>query len=208
MNLRWPAILLVVMGATLVSFLLLGDEVEASARHLFDLASSRPWMTALVVVGLLASDILLPVPSSLISAAAGATLVLAYGTVAVWTGLMIGCVFGYWLGRLIPVRASPPAPSARNGTAQIAGPLALAAARAIPIVAETSVIAAGASRMSFGIVVLTTAMANLLVALAFVGAGALAAWLDPLLAAIGATALLTAVWGLGLLARRRQSASP
>jgi len=53
--------------------------------------------------------------------------------------------------------------------------------------------------MSFGSVMLATALANLLVALAFVGAGALAASLDPLFAAVAATFLFASAWGLWLL---------
>ena len=200
------AFLLLLAGATMVSYLLFGEEAEASARTLLELASSRPLLTAALVVVLLAADILLPVPSSLVAAFAGAALGLAFGTAAVWTGLMAGCVIGYWLGRLVRVRTTSFATGDPAGALRVAGPLVLAVTRAIPIAAETSVIAAGVARMSFGSVMLATALANLLVALAFVGAGALAASLDPLFAAVAATFLFASAWGLWLLVGRRKPA--
>jgi uncharacterized membrane protein YdjX (TVP38/TMEM64 family) len=191
--------LLLVAAAVIVPYMLFGEQLESAAGAWLEGARSRPSLAAAVIVALLASDVVLPVPSSIVGVFAGATLGLAFGAVAIWCGLMLGCVAGYWLGRLVPSWAV-----AENSTPALGktGPLMLAATRAIPVLAETGIIAAGAARMGFGQVMLVTALANLLVALAYAGAGALLATLDPVLVAIVATVGLAMAWGLLLLARR------
>jgi uncharacterized membrane protein YdjX (TVP38/TMEM64 family) len=204
-RLRWPALVLLIATATIVSYLLLGERIEASAHEALDLAATRRWSVAMLVVALLAADIVLPVPSSVVGAFAGAALGTALGTAAVWTGLMLGCVLGYWLGRLVPSlpNSGPDGANPRTRALGDAGPLMIAATRAVPILAETGIISAGAARMSFGAMLLVTAPANLLVALAYAGAGALLASFDPALVAMLSTILLAAAWGLVLLVRSK-----
>lgn len=209
-RLHWPVVISLILFAIVVPYLLFGAQLEATAQNALQLVASKPWLTVVLVVLLLALDVVLPVPSSVVGAFAGAMLGIAYGTLAVWSGLMLGCVVGYWLGRAIAASASANATRAASDAApgpafENAGLLMLAVTRSIPVLAETGIIAAGAGKMSFGLVLLVTALANLLVALAYVGAGAVLVSFDPALAAIGATVLLSGAWGLWLLARRRRA---
>jgi membrane protein DedA with SNARE-associated domain len=114
---------------------------------------------------------------------------------------MLGSIIGYWLGRAIPV---PPAAAAAPAPpiARFTGPIALAATRAIPVLSEAGIIAAGAARMDFRRVLLIIAPANLAVAFAYAGAGTLLAGVDPALAAICATCLCAAAWAVSLAVRR------
>ncbi len=54
--------------------------------------------------GLLASDILLPIPSSIVGTLLGARLGFWAGLIAIWTGLMAGNILGYLLARFAPSR--------------------------------------------------------------------------------------------------------
>ena len=59
-----------------------GDSLEARIDHWFD-ASLSPIATATIVTGVLASDILLPIPSSFVSTLAGSRLGFVGGTAVV-----------------------------------------------------------------------------------------------------------------------------
>ena len=208
-----PRLLVLAIGAlallgAVFSYLLFGSSVEAQVTDAMALAESQPYVGAALVIAALAADIVLPVPSTIIGAFSGAVLGIAGGTLATWAGLMLGCVLGYWLGRAIvtplPDGARPgPEPHAPRRASHL-GPVMLAATRAVPVLAETTIITAGAARMDFGQFLLVTVPANLLVAFAYAGMGSLLAGIDPALAAIAATCLCALAWGIGPLMRGRR----
>ena len=108
----------------------------------------------LLGVGLLAADVLLPVPSSLIMTAHGALFGLFAGAMLSLAGSLLGFALAFWLGR----RTSPairrllmPEETARAARVlQKWGLLAIVITRPVPILAETTAIAAGTSGLSFG----------------------------------------------------------
>lgn len=191
---------LILLVALTVPFLLFGARLEAEAAAALARARGEPGWAAALVVALLTADVLLPVPSSIVGGFAGAVLGLAAGAVATWAGLMLGTVAGYWLGRAIPARALAVA----GGGAAPAAPIMLSLTRAIPVLAEAGLIAAGAARMRFSHVLVAVAPANLAVALAYAGAGHVLAGVDPALAAVAGAALCAAAWTLPLIVRRRR----
>ena len=109
---RWRRVLVLVPGmlvlallvAILVPFLLFGEDLEAWAGTLLR-PSASPVAAASVVFLLLAADIVLPLPSSLIATAAGAQLGWGLGTVTVFAGLTAGHATGYALGHVAGRRA-------------------------------------------------------------------------------------------------------
>jgi uncharacterized membrane protein YdjX (TVP38/TMEM64 family) len=90
---------------------------------------------------LLAADIALPIPSSLVGTALGARLGFWAGSTSCWLGLMAGNLIGYLVGHLYPQRLVTKLPDA---------PLDVIVflSRPIPIIAEAAALAAGANRMS------------------------------------------------------------
>src|SRR5687767_2292443 len=62
-----------------------------------------PAVTA-VVVGLLATDVFLPVPSSVVATLSGYQLGSAWGTLAAWAGMSLGAVIGFSLARWLGPR--------------------------------------------------------------------------------------------------------
>ncbi len=125
--------------------------------------------------GLLAADVLLPVPATIVGTLLGARLGLLSGWAWAWAGLVAGNLIGYALGRLALSRLAGDLP-------QTPTLVALMVSRPVPILAEAVTFAAGAARMRLAPFLAASVAAN------GVFAGALAAngaallpteWLGP-----------------------------
>jgi uncharacterized membrane protein YdjX (TVP38/TMEM64 family) len=178
--LRRLAFAAIVLGAILIPYLLLEDWLLGTGAALLDAMRGRPLQGGLIIIALLAGDVLLPIPSSVISVFAGSAFGLAWGAAVIWAGLMAGCLLGYALGA-VPGRGLANRVVGRRDVAGMgrlfegAGPVVLVLARAVPVLAEASVLAAGAARMPLATFLLTTGLSNIGVALAYAGVGATAA---------------------------------
>ncbi|MFP2924470.1 VTT domain-containing protein [Pyxidicoccus sp. 3LG] len=171
--------------ALLVPFALFGADVDALAQRFLS-AHPPAWQVALVLGGLLAGDILLPVPSSLAATAAGGLLGFAGGLATNWVGMMVACAVGYGVG----TRAGAAALRRMAGdselerlarTSEKLGPWFLLVFRAVPVLAEASVVFAGTSRMSFRRFFTVCALSNLGVSATYAALGATAAELESFL---------------------------
>jgi uncharacterized membrane protein YdjX (TVP38/TMEM64 family) len=137
----------------------------------------RPSAIAAAVVLLLGADILLPIPSSIVSTGAGATLGFFPGLLASTAGMTFGSLFGYGLGRkfglplvrrVVQERDVEQVSSRfRRGAAW-----ALAAMRAVPVLAEASALVAGVSRVPLPLYALVTTLANAGISAIYCAAGA------------------------------------
>jgi uncharacterized membrane protein YdjX (TVP38/TMEM64 family) len=199
---------MVLVGAVLlipiVPFLVWGDQLDAWFQRWTDQSRSRPAVAA-VVSGLLAVDLLLPVPSSVVSTFAGSQLGTCTGTVAVWLGMTVGAVLGFamasWLGAAWATRLSRPEDLRRLELAAARyGPALLVLARAVPVLAEASVLLMGVHRLAWRRFLPAVAAANLGIALAYCAFGAIAARHQWLPLALGLSA---AVPILGTILLRR-----
>ncbi|GHG91835.1 VTT domain-containing protein [Comamonas sp. JC664] len=206
----WTAFCALLLAGILVPFALFGASLESAAQHVLA-ARPPPWQVALLLGGLLAGDVVLPVPSSLVGTAAGALLGFWAGAATSWLGMMAGCVTGYVLG----ARAGTAALRRLAGDAELTrltraaermGPWFLLVFRAVPVLAETSVLFAGTSRMAPRTFVLTSALANLGVSVTYAALGASAAERESFLLLFAGMVLLP---GLALAwARRRTPPQP
>jgi membrane protein DedA with SNARE-associated domain len=105
---------------------------------------------AVVVIGLLAADVVLPVPSSAVLVAAGAALGPITGAIAGIIGVVAGATVGYALGaRFGPQPGGPDAERARL-LFERWGPAALVITRPVPLLAESTAVVAGSTRMNLG----------------------------------------------------------
>lgn len=112
------------------------------------------WALA-VVAGLLAADLVLPVPSSVVLAAGGAAAGWKLAALAGTAGMLAGNLAGYWLCRLSGERAFrrfvKPEEAERFGRwLDRWGPTVLVVSRLVPMMAETLSCLAGFGRMGFG----------------------------------------------------------
>lgn len=204
---RWAVVVTAVVAAVLLPFLVMEEWFAATVHG--PLTTSGGAGVFVTVVALLSADVLLPVPSSLVGVAAGGALGWWGGAAAVWLGLTLGCWVAYWLG----ARAASPLArrvlseadlvrAAALGDRFGAGLLVLA--RAVPVLAEASVVAAGMVGMPVHRVLAVTGLANAGVAAILAWAGAQAAE-DGLAWAFAASLILPlAGWmGTRLLAAAR-----
>jgi uncharacterized membrane protein YdjX (TVP38/TMEM64 family) len=153
-------------------------------------ATGRPGAGG-VVAGLLAADVVLPVPSSVVSTAAGALFGWAPGAAVVWLGMTVGCGCAWALGRSVGRaglrRWVGAAELARaEQITQRHGAAALAVSRPVPVLAE-------ACGLPLARVLLVTGLANVGVAAAYAGVAALSARVDSFLLAFAGALLLLAL---------------
>lgn len=128
----------------------LGVNVDAIAARWIASAGTG---SAAVLVGLLAADLFLPIPSSLVMVLSGA----AFGVVGGSALSLVGSVGGEWLGFELVRRYGVGASRRLVGDAELArmrdvmarhGAAAVVVTRALPVVMETMSVVAGLSNMS------------------------------------------------------------
>src|ERR1044071_4474094 len=149
---------LTVMGAMLAFFLAIFFVVESLGVPL--LVDPTPWLShggiwaALLGVGLLVADVLLPVPSSLVMVAHGALFGVAVGTLLSLLGSVGAALFGFAIGRrggrLMERLVTPAERERADQLLKRWGALAIIVTRPVPLLAETVAIMAGTSRMGWG----------------------------------------------------------
>ena len=149
--------------------------MEAAIRSALENEEAVP-VVAASVIGLLATDIFLPIPSSFVSTVGGAVLGTWSGTLASWLGLTLGAMLGFglarWLGPPLAKKFSSSEDLGRmKRMTDKSGPLVLVLARAVPVLAEASVLLLGATGLSWRRFLPPVMAANLGVALAYSALG-------------------------------------
>lgn len=204
-------IVTLVLLVPVIPFLLLGSSLD-DLVHPWQTAEASASLTALAVVGILATDILLPIPSSVVSTLGGVRLGWPGGTAASWLGMTAGAVIGFviarrwgrtvalWFTREDDLRHVQAA-QARFGT------LLLVIVRGVPVFAEASVLLAGLSGMSWRQFLVPVSISNLGIALVYSAFGDIAGrhqWLPAAAAIAIAIPVLLAAAAQRLLASRHQ----
>jgi uncharacterized membrane protein YdjX (TVP38/TMEM64 family) len=200
---RWAFIWIVLIALVLVPFFLFEDQFNAFAASVTRGDTAR-WLAASSIFALLALDVVLPVPSSIVSTAAGVLLGFWWGAVVVWLGMMVACLSGYALGS----RASGVAKRfvgdeglrRAEGLAQRYGDWTILFCRPVPVLAEASVIFAGIIRAPFARFAWLTAGSNLGIALGYAAFGAFSMSVDSfLMAFLGALIIPGLMMGVAKL---------
>jgi uncharacterized membrane protein YdjX (TVP38/TMEM64 family) len=160
-----------VVAVPIVPFLFFGAALEERLQAWRSDPPSQ-FVVGLAAVGLLASDIFLPVPSSLICTLAGWQLGTLWGTLTCWTGMNLGAIAGFALAKRWgrPFAAWFSSPEQLEKTARIAarfGPVLLALVRGVPVLAEASVLWMGLHGLSWRAYLPPVLLSNLALALAF-----------------------------------------
>lgn len=160
-----------VLAIPIVPFVLFGARMEAWVQAWGEHPAGRP-LTALLIVALLASDIFLPVPSSVVSTLGGAQLGGWLGTAVSWLGMTLGAALGFALARrwgyAVAARFSNPAELQQTGPlCERYGPSVLILTRAVPVLAEASVLLLGVHRLSWRRFLPPVMLSNLGLAVAY-----------------------------------------
>ena len=150
------------LGIPLVPFFIIG---EMPGERWLSAADEHASLFALAGAGLLAIDVLLPVPSSIVGTMLGARLGFLPGFLATFAGIMIGQVGAYAASRWLLRRRAGELPAAPTL-------LALFLSRPVPVLAEALALAAGAAKLSWRQFLLACGGGNLVYALALALNGA------------------------------------
>ena len=195
--------LLCFSGLVIASFLLFEQQIQDFLTHLNLYLPSTPTQKlnlALLLIALLALDVVLPVPSSMVALLAVAMLGGVGGYLVIFMGLCLGAGLGYALGagyfRLLSGRLG----LHQRQPGQLAyklGTLSLICLRGVPVLAETSVVAAGMQRYPLPAFVLVTTLANAGLALAYSAIGTYLVEQNALLVTILASMVLPGLFIAG-----------
>lgn len=197
--LRPVLLIALVLAVPIVPFLAFGDSLESRVETWMHDAGS-PVVFAVAVILLLGSDVLLPIPSSVLSTLAGDLLGFWTATATSWLGLTLGASLGYALARLfgrpLAVRLSSEEELSRmEVTNRRFGPSIVVLARPLPVLAEASVLWLGATGMPWWRFFLPVALSNLGIAVVY---SALGQWVQ---LPIALAASLALPLGASILAR-------
>ena len=158
------------------------------------------WFAATVGVSLLALDVVLPVPSNIVMIAHGALFGIVAGTLLSLAGIMLASAVAFWIGRrggrLLSLAV--PADERAHADAILArwGVVAIVVSRPLPLLAETVLVLAGTSRMSWRTAMLASSAGSVPLCLFYAWAGATSIGFEGGAIVFGLTIVLAAIVGL------------
>lgn len=158
---RWLGLTVVLLAVPMLPFLIVG---ELPGERWLQARGARDLTFGLSGVLLLALDILLPIPSSVVGTLLGGRLGVA-GFFFTALGLWLGHGIGYLIGRLWPARWVPEVHTAPTA-------MLVFLTRPVPVLAEAAAIGAGATRMPITVFLFTCLAGDALYAAALTAAGA------------------------------------
>lgn len=207
--LRWTLLTCLVLALILVPFALWEDSITAFSARLLAPTAGRAAVVIIVIL-LLASDVLLPVPSSFVSAGAVSLLGAATGGASIALGMTLGAWLGYVLGRVggEPLAARVAGAQELERARELIrkhGSWLLLVCRGVPVLAEASTLLSGATRQSLWSFGVATTLGNVGLACAYAAISLLdlsgvAALLAPFLFGVAVPGLV--MLGLRALTRR------
>lgn len=174
--------IVVILLVPVIPFLLFGERLESfvTEQLLTNQRFESPLWVGGAAIVLLAVDILLPIPSSVVCTLAGSVIGVVAGTAVCWVGLNISAWLGYWLAsklgwRFVQRMTDETSRDQVQTTINNWSWLTLAGLRPIPILAEASILLAGCYQLEKSVFWPPVLIGNLVVAVSFVGLGKLSA---------------------------------
>ncbi len=175
-SLRWTLIAFGLLACILIPFALFDEPLSTwTLARLRDQSGAGVFLW---IVGALAADVFLPIPSSIVSTLSGVLLGFPKGLAASWLGMTTGSFLGYWFGKtagkeIVRATVGPKELDRVAALFQRLGPWAIIVSRPVPVLAEASVIAAGSFRMAFPSFALTAVLSNLGISAVYAYTGAM-----------------------------------
>ena len=187
-------LLAMALAIPLVPWVIWGDRLDAAVEHHL-VEAKDAWTLAVATIVVLVVDVALPVPSSLVGTLAGARLGFLVGTTINWLGLSLGAVLAFAVARVggTPLVQRFVAPDDRRTIERLVerwGVRVLIVTRALPLLAEASVLFTGATGLTWRRFITPTLLANLGLAAAYAGLGAAARQGDQLPIALAASIIV------------------
>ncbi|KHE93981.1 MAG: VTT domain-containing protein [Candidatus Scalindua rubra] len=136
--LRRVIVIIIALLVPIVPFLIIG---EIPGEKWLSRTDDNAFLFGLTGASLLTSDILLPIPSSIIGTFLGARLGIVSGWVWTWSGLMVGNLIGFAAGKYL-------LKSIKVEMSETPTRVILFLSRPVPVFAEAAAITAGAANIS------------------------------------------------------------
>lgn len=172
---RWCAVFFALLAFILVPFFLFASATEALTERLLG-SGEHLWLVASAGIALLALDVFLPVPSSIVSTFAGGLFGFVPGTAVSFTGMTISCALGWYFG----LRVGRPSADLMLGEREHDrlqrffrryGMMAIVLCRPVPVAAEASIILAGASGAGLAPTIAVAGLSNLGISAVYAAVG-------------------------------------
>ena len=173
---RWTLLFAVALAVILVPFALFGESITEWAEAVLTSDRSKPYFAALLFA-LLASDVVMPIPATVVCTAAGYLLGFGLGAAVIFCGMTTSALVGYAIGarwgrgvtrRWVGERELERAERLHRRW----GPAAILLLRGMPVLAEASAVFAGVAGMRRGRFVGLVVISNAVVATAYAALGA------------------------------------
>ena len=208
---RTIALIAGVAGAVILSKLLIENVLGIRLDTLVESSMARAGTGggAIAVVTLLAADLFLPIPSSLIMVLSGAVFGVLWGSLF----SLVGSIGGEWLGFELVRRYGRRASSKMVGDDELErlgrvferhGAAVVVVTRALPVVMETMSVVAGLSKMNRGSFLVASLLGTAPIVVVYAYAGAVSRQTGSLVPAV---IMLIAVAGLGWIVFRARIAN-
>jgi uncharacterized membrane protein YdjX (TVP38/TMEM64 family) len=208
---RRSLVLILVVGAVIVASKVLVEDVIGVDLEPFVMSwLEEPGLgAAAVIVGLLAADVVLPVPSSIIMVLSGAAFGVLWGSLLALAGSVLGEWLGFELVRRFGRDASRRIASDQeiedvNRFFERYGALAVIVTRPLPVVMETMSLVAGLSRMRRRVFLAASVVGTAPIAVVYAYAGAVSRQVESLLPAV---VIVVAIGAAGWLWYRSRQAT-
>ncbi len=180
----WRAfgLFLFVSSVVLATFLIWGDALDAWTKDVIGRSAGNRGQIAIVLFLILASDIFLPIPSSIASTLCGLLLGAFLGFLVSFAAMSVSAAAGWFLGRFASGWARRLIGEDDMASLQAFqrrfGPWSLLALRPVPILAEASTVFAGIGRSPWGATAFQLALGNAAVSMVYALVGAYCAETD------------------------------
>lgn len=202
--LRPSLLILLALMVPILPFLSFGAAFEQQVARWLDPPPSAG-VIAMATVAILSTDILLPVPASLVSTIAASQIGFAAATAASWLGMTLAAVIGFALaktwGRSLAVRlASTEDLDRMDRLSDRHGTWIITITRAVPVFAEAAVLLMGTTKLAWRRFLPAVMLSNLGIAIVYSMLGLVAKEQDQLPLALAASIALPVL--AAALARR------
>lgn len=138
-----------IIASFIITAFLVFENLELFFSNLLHNLSNNTGLYAFISFLVLASDIVLPVPSSIVMYTNGYVLGVMYGATISLLALMVSCVVGYYLGRLTSAGLKTVSDERAQKIIANYGSVSILITRGIPILSESVCIICGYNNMPF-----------------------------------------------------------
>jgi len=188
----------IVTFTLIVIIFLLFNDLESFLSNLLNEANKRPVAYGFISFMVLTSDIVLPVPSSIVMYTNGYVLGIGGGLLISLAGALAGSIAGYYLGRLTSLGSKAKSDARAESILHKYGAIAILMSRGVPILAESVCLLCGYNKMSFRRYLIVNVVGYLPICALYAVCGNLGYDKDMFLLSFGLSLLLCACfWFLG-----------